>query len=120
MPRFSIVVPTYRGSAHIAECLASVLGQDFSDLEVIVVDDKSPDGTAGVVRSIAEKDARVRLLERAENGGTLRCFLTMTTSWPPVRLRRLTLRCARLTPTSSTLACRSSRRTTRLLVRQRA
>ena len=72
MPRFSIVVPTYRGSAHIAECLASVLGQDFSDLEVIVVDDKSPDGTAGVVRSIAEKDVRVRLLERAENGGTLR------------------------------------------------
>ena len=72
MPRFSIVVPTYRGSAHIAECLASVLGQDFSDLEVIVVDDKSPDGTADVVRAIAEKDARVRLLERAENGGTLR------------------------------------------------
>ena len=72
MPRFSIVVPTYRGSAHIAECLASVLGQDFSDLEVIVVDDKSPDGTAGVVRAIAEKDARVRLLERSENGGTLR------------------------------------------------
>ena len=72
MPRYSIVVPTFNGAAHIAECLGSVLSQGVDDLEVIVVDDKSPDETPALVSALAERDPRVRLVERAENGGTLR------------------------------------------------
>lgn len=72
MPRFSIVVPTYNGAAHIRECLASALGQGPSDLEVIVVDDLSSDDTAALARTVAAADPRVRVIERDENGGTLR------------------------------------------------
>lgn len=72
MPRFSVVVPAFNGAAHIAECLESVLSQGVDDLEVIVADDRSSDETPALVRALAERDPRVRLVERAENGGTLR------------------------------------------------
>lgn len=72
MPRFSIVVPAYNGAAHIEECLGSVLAQGAGDLEVVVVDDRSTDGTPALVAAVAARDGRVRLIERAENGGTLR------------------------------------------------
>lgn len=72
MPRFSVVVPTFNGADHIEECLSSVLSQGFEDVEVIVADDMSTDGTVNVVRSLARRDARIRLLVRAQNGGTLR------------------------------------------------
>lgn len=72
MPLFSFVVPTHNGSAHIAECLSSILSQDEGDLEVVVVDDASSDDTVGIVSEVAESDPRVRLLTRPENGGTLR------------------------------------------------
>ena len=70
MPRFSVVVPAFNGAAHIAECLESVLSQGVDDLEVIVADDRSSDETPTLVRALAERDPRVRLVERAENGGT--------------------------------------------------
>lgn len=72
MPRFSVVVPTYNGAAYVASCLESVLSQSVEDLEVVVVDDVSADNTVEVVREIAGRDHRVRLVSRAENGGTLR------------------------------------------------
>lgn len=72
MPRFSVVVPTYNGSAHIDECLESVLSQGEPSLEVIVVDDKSSDETRSLVSGIAQRDARVRLITHEKNGGTLR------------------------------------------------
>jgi len=61
----SVVIPAYNGSEWIAETLESVLAQDFSDFEVIVVDDGSKDDTAAVVAGFGK---RVRYY-RKSNGG---------------------------------------------------
>lgn len=67
-PRISIVIPTYKGEAFIAQTLDSVLAQTRSDWELIVYDDGSNDGTFAVAESYSAKDRRVRVL-RGSNGG---------------------------------------------------
>lgn len=62
----SVVMPARNAAGTIADALRSVLNQDWTDLEVIVVDDGSTDGTADVVRSFA--DSRARLLQRSAEG----------------------------------------------------
>lgn len=52
-PRVSVIIPTYRHKEHILRTLDSVRAQEFSDLEIIVVDDGSTDGTESVLRPLA-------------------------------------------------------------------
>ncbi len=67
MPSVSVVIPTYNRAHVISAAIKSVLEQSFRDLEVIVVDDASTDGTEGVVRSL--DDGRVRYIRHEENKG---------------------------------------------------
>lgn len=67
MTDVSIIIPIYQGSKWIRECINSVLQQDFDDLEVIAVDDASPDDTANIVASM--EDERIRLFRHDENKG---------------------------------------------------
>ncbi|MFI2640115.1 CDP-glycerol glycerophosphotransferase family protein [Streptomyces sp. NPDC018610] len=69
MPRLSLVVPVYKVQGYLAECLDSVLGQDFTDFEVIAVDDCSPDGSGAILDQYAERDARVHVIHLTENVG---------------------------------------------------
>ncbi|MGH3313308.1 MAG: bifunctional glycosyltransferase/CDP-glycerol:glycerophosphate glycerophosphotransferase [Streptomyces sp.] len=68
-PRLSLVVPAYKVQGYVGECLDSVLGQDFTDFEVICVDDCSPDGSGGVLDRYAARDPRVRVVHLEENAG---------------------------------------------------
>jgi len=65
----SIVTPAYRAAAFIAETIGSVLAQTYSHLELLVVDDCSPDDTAAVVQAAASRDSRIRLLPQPRNAG---------------------------------------------------
>jgi dolichol-phosphate mannosyltransferase len=69
-PLLSIVVPTFRERDNIAALLDRILGV-VGDLrwEIVFVDDDSPDGTAAVVRRLAEDDARIRLVHRIHRRG---------------------------------------------------
>lgn len=69
MPLFSVLIPAYNAAAFVRQAVESVLGQTERDLEVIVVDDGSTDGTAEIVDSIAHSDERVRLIRNKENEG---------------------------------------------------
>ncbi|WP_310467194.1 glycosyltransferase family 2 protein [Sphingomonas sp.] len=66
-PAISVIMPAYNRAASIGRAIDSVLAQDFSDFELIVVDDGSSDGTAEVVAAVA--DPRVRLIRLDKNGG---------------------------------------------------
>ncbi|MEU3616126.1 bifunctional glycosyltransferase family 2 protein/CDP-glycerol:glycerophosphate glycerophosphotransferase [Streptomyces sp. NPDC006872] len=69
MPRFSVIVPAYKVQAYLHECLESVLSQSYGDLEVIAVDDRSPDFCGEIIDEFAARDARVRAVHLPENVG---------------------------------------------------
>ncbi|MFF5491910.1 CDP-glycerol glycerophosphotransferase family protein [Streptomyces aquilus] len=69
MPRFSVIVPAYQVQAYLHECLESVLSQSCPDLELIAVDDRSPDACGEIVEEFAARDPRVRPVHLAENRG---------------------------------------------------
>ena len=68
MPAVSVIMPAYNVEPYIGEALKSALAQTFADLEVVVVDDGSKDGTADVVKAIAATDSRVRLAQQSNRG----------------------------------------------------
>ncbi|MBL7502676.1 glycosyltransferase family 2 protein [Frankia sp. CNm7] len=65
--RVTAMMPAYNAEATIVEAVGSVLGQEFDDLELIVVDDGSTDGTVELVRAVG--DSRVRVIENPSNVG---------------------------------------------------
>ncbi|GGP58763.1 bifunctional glycosyltransferase/CDP-glycerol:glycerophosphate glycerophosphotransferase [Streptomyces calvus] len=69
MPRFSVIVPAYQVQAYLHECLESVLSQSYPDLELIAVDDCSPDDCGAVIDAFAARDPRVRAVHLPENAG---------------------------------------------------
>ncbi|MDT0613083.1 bifunctional glycosyltransferase/CDP-glycerol:glycerophosphate glycerophosphotransferase [Streptomyces lancefieldiae] len=69
MPRFSVIVPCFKVQGFLRECLDSVLDQSYRDIEVIAVDDCSPDGCGAILDEYAARDERVRVLHLAENVG---------------------------------------------------
>ncbi|CAM5572504.1 bifunctional glycosyltransferase/CDP-glycerol:glycerophosphate glycerophosphotransferase [Streptomyces canus] len=69
MPRFSVIVPAYKVQAYLPACLESVLPQSYEDLELIVVDDASPDACGEIADEFAARDPRVRAVHLARNRG---------------------------------------------------
>ncbi|MFF8730184.1 CDP-glycerol glycerophosphotransferase family protein [Streptomyces sp. NPDC015171] len=69
MPRFSVIVPAYKVQAYLSACLDSVLSQSYPDLELIAVDDCSPDACGAIIDEYAARDARVKPVHLAENQG---------------------------------------------------
>ncbi len=67
--KVSVVMPAYNAEKYIGSAIQSVLGQTWTDLELIVVDDCSQDATAEIVRRLAEEDERITLLQNARNYG---------------------------------------------------
>jgi len=70
----SVVMAVYNGAAKLRETLNSVLRQDGVDLELIVVNDGSTDGTLGILRQYEEADRRLKVLEQ-ENRGLVRSLI---------------------------------------------
>lgn len=68
-PVVTVVMPAYNAQDTIAEAMQSVLNQTMADLELIVVDDCSKDGTLEIVRQIARTDGRVRVIPGQTNMG---------------------------------------------------
>ena len=71
-PLVSIVVPVFNGEQWLATALDGLVKQTWRNLEILVVDDKSTDGTRELVRKWAKQDSRVRLIEQKANGGSYR------------------------------------------------
>lgn len=68
MPKVAIIVPVYNSDRYLEACVSSILAQDYENIEVILVDDGSTDGSAEICDRFSASDVRVRVLHR-ENGG---------------------------------------------------
>ena len=68
---FSIVIPNYNSEKYIKKCLDSILNQDFTDYDIIIVDDVSTDNSVEIIKSYS--DPRIKLIkleDKSYNGGT--------------------------------------------------
>ena len=77
VPLLSVTVLNYKYSRYLPSCLTSILEQTFSDLEVVVIDDRSPDRSLDVIRPFLA-DPRVRLIAHRENAGFVRSLIEGT------------------------------------------
>ncbi|WP_404392499.1 CDP-glycerol glycerophosphotransferase family protein [Humibacillus xanthopallidus] len=66
--RVSVIVPCYNVEEYLADCLDSIIRQKYRDLEIIVVIDGSPDGSAAIARGYARWDRRITVIEQANAG----------------------------------------------------
>ncbi|XLZ68507.1 glycosyltransferase [Massilia sp. SR12] len=104
MPRVAVITATHNSAAFIEHTVRSVLQQTMADLEYIVVDDGSTDGTQALLQELAAGDARLRLVLRATASGgptvpkntalamvraPYVCFLDHDDYYAPTRLERL-------------------------------
>lgn len=64
----SVIIPVYNVEEYLAKCLDSILGQTYQNLEVILVNDGSKDGSGSICDAYAQKDSRIRVIHK-ENGG---------------------------------------------------
>ena len=68
MSLVSVIVPVYKVEKYLNRCVNSILNQTYKDLEVILVDDGSPDSCPEICDGYAQKDKRVKVIHK-ENGG---------------------------------------------------
>jgi CDP-glycerol glycerophosphotransferase len=68
VPRISAVVAVYNVEAYLEECLQSLADQTVGDLQVVIVDDGSTDGSAEIARRFAERDRRFEIVSQANAG----------------------------------------------------
>lgn len=64
----SIIVPIYKVEPYLDQCVQSIVDQTYANLEIILVDDGSPDNCPAMCDAWAEKDSRIRVIHKA-NGG---------------------------------------------------
>lgn len=67
-PKISVIVPVYKAENYLHRCVDSLLAQTFTNFEVLLIDDGSPDRSGEICDEYAQKDDRVRVFHK-ENGG---------------------------------------------------
>ena len=68
LPLISVIVPVYKVEAYLDKCISSIVGQTYRNLEIILVDDGSPDNCGAICDAWAEQDSRIKVIHK-ENGG---------------------------------------------------
>ena len=71
-PLLSVIVPVYKVEAYLEKCLQSLTAQTYSNLEILLVDDGSPDQSGAICDRWAEQDSRIRVIHQRFGGLRLR------------------------------------------------
>ncbi len=69
MPQISCVMPIFNGVIYLEEAIQSILGQSFSDFELLLIDDCSTDHSVAVMEKMSQLDSRIRILKNEVNLG---------------------------------------------------
>lgn len=69
LPLISVIVPVYKVEAYLDKCISSIVEQTYKNLEIILVDDGSPDNCPAMCDAWAEKDGRIKVIHQKNAGG---------------------------------------------------
>ncbi len=68
-PLVSVIIPIYNVEKFVAECLNSIIRQNYRNLEILCINDHGSDGSMDIVKDMAAGDGRIRILDYGENRG---------------------------------------------------
>ena len=90
--RISIVLPTYNVKDYIGPCISSLTQQTYEDLEILIVNDGSTDGTDALCDELAATDSRIRVFHKEigefrKQRVSILCLWTRMTGWIPQPLK---------------------------------
>lgn len=71
MPLLSVIVPVYKTEKYLSDCIDSLLAQTISDMEIILVDDGSPDNSGAICDTYAAQHTNIKVIHKANEGQTL-------------------------------------------------
>ncbi len=69
MSKVTVIIPIYNVEEYLSRCLDSVINQTYKNLEIICVNDCSPDNSAKILEDYSKKDNRIKIINREKNGG---------------------------------------------------
>ncbi len=113
MPLVSIIVPVYNAQSHLSRCLESICGQEYKNLELIVINDGSKDKSLPVCEEFRQKDSRILLVDKANSGVSDTRNLGL--SWPGASTSSSWTAMTTSTQTSPSIWWKPPRRTTQTL-----
>lgn len=67
-PLISVIIPVYKVEEYLPRCLESILRQTYTELEIICINDGSPDNCLSILKSYAEKDSRIKVIDQKNQG----------------------------------------------------
>ncbi len=68
LEKISIIVPVYNVEKYLPECLDSIINQSLKDIEIFCINDGSPDNSLGILKNYAEKDSRIKIIDKKNEG----------------------------------------------------
>lgn len=67
-PLLTVLVPCYNVEKYVTQCLESILGQTYSNIEVICIDDGSTDSTPKILQDFSKRDPRIKIITKPNSG----------------------------------------------------
>ena len=67
-PLISIIVPCYNVERYVEQCIRSIMGQSYKNIEIITVDDGSPDNSPQILDKLANEDSRIKVIHKQNAG----------------------------------------------------
>lgn len=71
MPKISVIIPVYKTQKYICRCLESIVNQSLKDIEIIIVNDATPDNSMDIINEFAAKDERIVIIDKQINEGPM-------------------------------------------------
>lgn len=69
-PKLSVIVPVYKAEKYLHRCVESILTQTFTDFEILLIDDGSPDRSGEICDEYAKKDSRIKVFHKLNGGAS--------------------------------------------------
>ena len=83
LPLISVIVPVYRVEDYLDKCIRSIAEQTYSNLEILLVDDGSPDRSGAICDRWAESDCRIRAIHQKNAGAGAASSRRIALDWDP-------------------------------------